>query len=63
MDVNAENEQLADLHVDLCAGEGDLACESYLCGYIFAGFDGVVDQLFEKGCLSESVSIIPVLHY
>jgi hypothetical protein len=40
VDADAEDEQLADLHVDLGAREGDLAGHRELSGYVFAGVDG-----------------------
>lgn len=40
MDVDAENKELADLHVDLGATESDLTREGNLCGYIFACLNG-----------------------
>lgn len=40
VDVDAKNEELADLHVDLGAGEGDLAGVCDLGGNVFAGLDG-----------------------
>lgn len=40
MDVDAEDEELADLHVDLRAAEGDLARQRDLRGDIFTGVDG-----------------------
>jgi len=43
MDVDAEDEELADLHVDLGAAQGDFTCECDLSGDFFAGFDCVVD--------------------
>ena len=48
MDVDAENEELADLHVDLCACECDFAGVRDLCGNVFAGFDSVVNEFFEE---------------
>jgi hypothetical protein len=40
VDADAQDEQLADLHVDLGAGQGDLAGEGQLGGDVFAGLDG-----------------------
>lgn len=40
MDVDTENKEFADLHVDLAAAEVDLACQGDLCGDILAGVDG-----------------------
>jgi hypothetical protein len=51
VDVDAQNEELADLHVDLGACEGDGAGEGDLGGDVLAGFDGVVDEGFEEGGL------------
>ncbi len=39
VDVNAQDEELADLHVDLRAAEGDFTREGDLGGDVFAGFD------------------------
>jgi hypothetical protein len=51
VDVDAEDEELADLHVDLRPGEGDFACQGDLGGDIFTGFDGVIDEGFEERSL------------
>jgi hypothetical protein len=39
VDVDAEDEELADLHVDLAAAEGDFAGQRDLGGDVFAGLD------------------------
>jgi hypothetical protein len=48
VNVDAEDEELADLHVDLRSGEGDFARQGDLGGDILAGFDSVVDKGFEE---------------
>ena len=47
VDVDAENEEFANLHVDLFAGESDLAGQRNLGGDLFAGIDSCVDKFFE----------------
>ncbi len=51
MNVDPEDEELADLHVDLSPRESDLASHGDLSRDVFAGFDGVVNEFFEKGRL------------
>lgn len=43
MDVDTENEELADLHVYATPGEGYGARRGDLEGDVLAGLDGVVD--------------------
>jgi hypothetical protein len=43
VDVDAQDEEFADLHVDFAAGEGDLARECELRGQVFAEFDRCID--------------------
>lgn len=51
VDVDAEGEELADLHVDLRAGEEDLSRERDLVGYLLAGFYRRAYELLEEGGL------------
>lgn len=51
VDVDAEGEELADLHVDLRAGEQDLARPGDLVGYLLAGFYRRGYELLEEGGL------------
>lgn len=51
VDADAQDEELADLHVDLRARERDLARERELRGYVLAGLDGGGDQFLEEGGL------------
>ena len=51
MNVDSQDEKLADLHVNLRPCESDLAGQRDLRGDVFAGFDSVIHQLFEKRCL------------
>lgn len=53
VDVDAEDEELADLHVDLGAAESDFTCQGYLCRDIFAGFDSRGYELFEERRLGD----------
>jgi hypothetical protein len=46
VDVDAEDEQLADLHVDLLPGQVDLARRCDLGGNSLGRFNGVVDDVF-----------------
>ena len=55
VDVDAQDEQLADLHVDLRAAERDLARQGDLRGDILAGLYGGGDELLEEGCLGHGV--------
>lgn len=48
VDVDTQDKKLADLHVDLCARQGDLARQRDLRRYVFAGFDRGCDELFEE---------------
>jgi len=52
VDADAQNEELADLHVDLGAREGDLARQGELRGDVLAGVDGGGDEFFEEGGLA-----------
>lgn len=52
MDIDSENEEFADLHIDLSARERDLTGKSNLRWDIFAGFDSIIDEFLEEGCLS-----------
>lgn len=51
VNVDAEDEELANLHVDLGAAEVDLASESELLGNLLAGLNGGRNQLLEEGRL------------
>lgn len=52
MDADAEDKKLSDLHVDLRAGQGDLAGHGELRGYVFAGVYGGGYEFFEERGLS-----------
>lgn len=51
VDVDAEGEELADLHVDFGAGERELAGDGDFVGDFLARFDGRGYELFEEGGL------------
>lgn len=52
MDVDAQDEELADLHVDLGPAQVDFARERDLGGNVIACFDGGGYELFEERCLA-----------
>lgn len=51
VDGDAEDEEVADLHVDLLAGEVDFAGEGNVRGYVFACLDSGGNELLVEGCL------------
>ena len=51
VDADAQDEELADLHVDVRPRQGDLARQRQLRGYVLARVDRRRDQLFEEGGL------------
>lgn len=51
VDVDAEDEELADLLVDFAAAEGDGAGEGDLLGEGLRHADGCREEVFEEGCL------------
>lgn len=51
MDVDAEDEELADLHIDFAAGEVDATCASNGGGNGLCCCDGCVDEVFVERCL------------
>jgi hypothetical protein len=51
VDADAQDEELADLHVDLRARERDLARQGELRGYVLARVDRGGDEFFEEGGL------------
>lgn len=51
VDVDAQDEELADLHVDLAPGEVDGAGQGNGFREVFGSVDGVVDEVFEEGGL------------
>ena len=53
VDVDAQDEELADLHVDLRAAQGNLARQRDLRRYVLARLDRRRDQLLEEGCLGQ----------
>lgn len=55
MDVDAEDEKIADLHVDFFPRESNGTSVGNGSWDVFTGFDGGVDELFEKGRLKVSV--------
>jgi hypothetical protein len=46
VDVDAQDEELADLHVDFAAREVDAACPRDGRGDVLGGGDGGVDEVF-----------------
>ncbi len=58
MYIDAQDEKLADLHIDLWACERDLAIEGDLSGDVFAGLDGIVDEFFKERGLEMQVSTL-----
>ena len=52
VDADAQDEQLADLHVDLGPRERDRAGQGEAGRDVFAGVDGGGDEFFEEGCLA-----------
>lgn len=52
MDVDAQDEELADLHVDFAAGEVDAACAGDGRGDGLGGRDCCVEEVFVEGCLA-----------
>lgn len=56
MDSYAKDEEVADLHVDLFAGQVDFARQGNVCGYVFAGFDGRGNEFLVEGRLISRVS-------
>lgn len=63
VDVDAQGEELADLHVDLGAGEGDFAREGDLVGDFFAGFDCGCYELFEEGGLVHAQVVFSLANF
>ena len=53
MDVDAEDEERADLHGDLAAGEGDVARGGELGGERVGLGDGCGEEVFEEGGLED----------
>lgn len=51
VDADAQDKQLADLHVDLRPRQRDLTRQSYLRRYVLACVDCRCDKLFEEGRL------------
>ncbi len=51
VDADAQNEELADLHVDLRARKRDLAGQGELRGYVLACVNRGGDEFFEEGGL------------
>lgn len=47
MDADAQDEEITDLHVDLCPRKVDLARQRELRRDVLAGLDGFGDQFFE----------------
>jgi hypothetical protein len=62
MDVDAEDEQLPDLHVDLRPGQGYFARQCDLGRYVLAGVDGGGNELFEQGRLVRVSSSVILSH-
>lgn len=48
MDVDAEDKQLADLHIDLGPAEVDLTRQCNLGGNVFTDVDSGGDELFKE---------------
>ena len=48
MDIDAEYEKLADLHVDLCLAEIHFPGSGNLRRYIFSCFDSIINKVFVK---------------
>lgn len=57
VDVDAQDEEFAYLHVDLFACEVDFACQRDLGGYVFAGVDCVVDEILVQRGLMPTLSL------
>ena len=53
VDVNAQNKELADLHVDLAAGQIDAARAGDGAGNGLGGRYGAVEEVFVEGGLSQ----------
>jgi len=53
VNVDAQDEELADLHVDFAAGEVDAAGTGNGCGDCGCCCDCCVDEVFIEGCLWE----------
>ena len=52
MDIDTQNEQLPNLHIDLSSGQIDLTRSGNLGWNIFRGLDCVINKVFVKGSLS-----------
>ena len=61
MDVDAQDEELADLHVDLAAREVDATGAGDGGGNRLGGADGAVQEILVEGCLYE-LSLARLLH-
>lgn len=62
VDVDPQDEELADLHVDLLPAQVDFARQGNLGRNVLAGLDGGSDEFFEERCLWMSVSPIAKPH-
>lgn len=51
MDVDSEDEELANLHVYFPTVESNFTCEGDLSGDIFTSFNGIVNKFFKEGGL------------
>lgn len=47
MNVYPQDKQFSYLHVDFGAGESNFSCQSNLGWDVFAGFNRIVNELFE----------------
>ena len=63
MDVDAEDEELADLHEDLPSGEVDVSGQRDLLGDVLRRVDCVVDKVFEDRSLLETTAPISQVHH
>lgn len=59
VDVDAEGEELADLHVDFRPRKSYLASEGELVGYFLACFNSQSKGLFEEGSLDQRGNASP----
>ena len=52
MDIDAQDEELANLHIDLVPRKGDFTRKRDLGGHVFACFYSRRDEFLKKGRLS-----------